>query len=130
MPPVPRPRNSFAIGLNYQAHADEGSMEVPDNPLVFTKFPSCLVGPTADIEIRSDGCDYEAELVVVIGEGEKDEAPMLANGELVGNGDGRPVEVQPGRNGHASVVSSAAGVGVVTVGSSPGIGSAASGSSS
>ncbi len=35
-PPVPRPRNCFAIGLNYQAHADEGSMEVPDNPLVFT----------------------------------------------------------------------------------------------
>lgn len=31
--------------------------------------------------------------VVVIGEGEKDEAPMLANGELVGNGDGRPVDV-------------------------------------
>jgi fructose-1,6-bisphosphatase II len=31
--------------------------------------------------------------VVVIGEGEKDEAPMLANGELVGNGDGRPVDI-------------------------------------
>ncbi len=31
--------------------------------------------------------------VVVIGEGEKDEAPMLHNGELVGNGDGRPVDV-------------------------------------
>jgi fructose-1,6-bisphosphatase II len=31
--------------------------------------------------------------VVVIGEGEKDEAPMLANGEFVGNGDGRPVDI-------------------------------------
>ena len=68
-PPVPRPRNVFAIGLNYQAHADEGSMDVPDNPLVFTKFPSCLVGPTTDVELRSDAVDYEGELVVVIGPG-------------------------------------------------------------
>ena len=71
-PPVPRPRNVFAVGLNYQAHADEGAMDVPDNPLVFTKFPSCLVGPTADVELRSDLVDYEGELVVVIGRGGKD----------------------------------------------------------
>ena len=71
-PPVPRPQNSFAIGLNYLDHAAEGSMEVPANPLVFTKFPSCLVGPTADVEMRSDFCDYEGELVVVIGRGGKD----------------------------------------------------------
>ena len=62
-PPVPRPQKSFGIGLNYQAHADEGGMDVPDNPLVFTKFPSCIVGPTADVELRSDGGDYEGELV-------------------------------------------------------------------
>lgn len=31
--------------------------------------------------------------VVVIGEGEKDSAPMLHNGEMVGNGDGRPVDI-------------------------------------
>lgn len=77
-PPVPRPRSSFAIGLNYRAHADEGSMEVPDNPLVFTKFPSCLVGPTADVEMRSDAVDYEGELVVVIGPGGKDIEPASA----------------------------------------------------
>lgn len=71
-PPVPRPRNVYAIGLNYQAHADEGGMDVPANPLVFTKFPSCLVGPTADVEMRSDAVDYEGELVVVIGPGGRD----------------------------------------------------------
>jgi hypothetical protein len=70
--PVPRPQKSFGIGLNYQAHADEGGMDVPNNPLVFTKFPSCIVGPTADVELRSDGCDYEGELLVVIGPGGKD----------------------------------------------------------
>jgi 2-keto-4-pentenoate hydratase/2-oxohepta-3-ene-1,7-dioic acid hydratase in catechol pathway len=71
-PPVPRPQKSFGIGLNYRDHAAEGSMELPKNPLVFTKFPSCLVGPTAEVELRSDACDYEGELVVVIGEGGKD----------------------------------------------------------
>lgn len=71
-PPIPRPQKSFAVGLNYRAHAAEGGMDVPDAPLVFTKFPSCIVGPTADVEMRSDGCDYEGELLVVIGRGGKD----------------------------------------------------------
>jgi 2,4-didehydro-3-deoxy-L-rhamnonate hydrolase len=71
-PPVPRPQKSFGIGLNYRDHAAEGSMEVPTNPLVFTKFPSCLVGPTADVQLRSNFCDYEGELVVVIGQRGKD----------------------------------------------------------
>ena len=83
-PPVPRPRSVFAVGLNYRAHADEGSMEVPDNPLVFTKFPSCLVGPTAEVELRGDAVDYEGELVVVIGPGGKDIDPADAWDHVVG----------------------------------------------
>ena len=83
-PPVPRPRNVYAIGLNYRAHADEGAMEVPANPLVFTKFPSCLAGPTADVEMRSDLVDYEGELVVVIGRGGKDIDPSDAWDHVVG----------------------------------------------
>jgi 2,4-diketo-3-deoxy-L-fuconate hydrolase len=71
-PPVPLPRNSFGIGLNYRDHAAEADLEVPDDPLVFTKFPSCIVGPTADVALRSDRVDYEGELVVVIGPGGKD----------------------------------------------------------
>lgn len=82
--PVPHPQKSFAVGLNYQAHADEGGMEVPKAPLVFTKFPSCLVGPTATVEMRSDFCDYEGELVVVIGKGGKDIAPADAWSHVVG----------------------------------------------
>ncbi len=71
-PPVPRPRNSFGVGLNYQAHADESSMELPKAPLIFTKFPSCIVGPNAAVELRSEFADYEVELVVVIGPGGRD----------------------------------------------------------
>ncbi len=59
----------FAIGLNYRAHADESTMSPPDVPLVFTKFPSCLTGPTDPVILGGTTDDYEAELVVVIGRG-------------------------------------------------------------
>ena len=71
-PPVPRPSKVFAIGLNYRAHAAEAEMEIPRHPVVFTKFPSCIVGPQASVELRSDRCDYEGELVVVVGPGGRD----------------------------------------------------------
>lgn len=70
--PVPRPSKVFGIGLNYRSHAEEANMEVPDNPVVFTKWPNCICAPNADIQMRSDRCDYEGELVVVIGRGGKD----------------------------------------------------------
>jgi 2-keto-4-pentenoate hydratase/2-oxohepta-3-ene-1,7-dioic acid hydratase in catechol pathway len=67
--PVPRPQKVFAIGLNYGRHAAETGAQLPPSPLTFTKFPSCLVGPTADIELSGDTVDWEVELVVVIGTG-------------------------------------------------------------
>ena len=70
--PVPRPANSFGIGLNYQTHVDEAAMDTPEVPMVFAKLPSCITGPTSDVQMRSDECDYEGELVVVIGSGGKD----------------------------------------------------------
>jgi len=66
---VPRPTKVFAIGLNYGRHAAESGMELPPAPLTFTKFPSCLVGPTADIELSGPSVDWEVELVAVIGTG-------------------------------------------------------------
>jgi 2,4-diketo-3-deoxy-L-fuconate hydrolase len=66
---VPRPRSVFAIGLNYRDHAAEASLEIPKVPMVFTKFPSCLAGPTADVPLTSNRVDWEAELVVVMGRG-------------------------------------------------------------
>ncbi len=67
--PVPRPRSCFAVGLNYPAHAAEANVAPPANPLVFTKFPSCLTGPDADIDLGCATADWEVELVVVIGRG-------------------------------------------------------------
>jgi 2-keto-4-pentenoate hydratase/2-oxohepta-3-ene-1,7-dioic acid hydratase in catechol pathway len=65
--PVPRPRNVFGVGLNYRPHAEESNMELPERPLVFGKFASCIVGPEAAIELRSETADWEVELVVIIG---------------------------------------------------------------
>lgn len=70
--PVPRPRNSFGVGLNYQLHVEEAASKTPSTPMVFTKFPSCISGPNDDVIMRSDECDYEGELLVVIGRGGKD----------------------------------------------------------
>lgn len=65
--PVPRPRQVFAIGLNYRSHAEESGMALPEVPIVFTKFPASLAGPFDDIEVVGDTTDWEVELVVVIG---------------------------------------------------------------
>ena len=63
--PVPRPPQVFAIGLNYKAHAEEGIFSVPEEPTVFTKWPSCIVGPSHAVELLVD-TDWEIELVVAI----------------------------------------------------------------
>lgn len=93
--PVPRPRNCYGIGLNYKAHADEASMDLPPAPMVFTKFPSCIVGPTADVEMRSDSVDYEAEIVAVIGPGGKDIAEADAWNHVVGLTAGQDISDRP-----------------------------------
>ena len=66
-PPSPAPRQVVAIGLNYLAHAAEMGLEAPPMPAAFTKFPSCLSGPNAEVVLRSGTVDWEAEVVAVIG---------------------------------------------------------------
>jgi 2-keto-4-pentenoate hydratase/2-oxohepta-3-ene-1,7-dioic acid hydratase in catechol pathway len=66
-PPIPAPRSVFAVGLNYRSHAEEADMALPQTPLIFTKFPSCLAGPRTDVILPGAFTDWEAELVVVIG---------------------------------------------------------------
>jgi 2-keto-4-pentenoate hydratase/2-oxohepta-3-ene-1,7-dioic acid hydratase in catechol pathway len=65
--PAPRPRQVFAIGVNYRAHAEEGGAEPPASLLVFTKWPSSFAGPVGDITLVGERVDWEAELVAVIG---------------------------------------------------------------
>ena len=79
--PIPLPRrNIFCVGRNYHAHAKELSASVFKNnaadtqawPIVFTKVPECVVGPTDNVILPtgvSQQIDYECELAVVIGTG-------------------------------------------------------------
>ncbi|WP_420309182.1 fumarylacetoacetate hydrolase family protein [Streptomyces sp. YS-B37] len=66
-PVVPAPRQIFAIGLNYRDHARESGVEVPEEPPVFTKFPTSLTGHRQDVVLPEGAVDWEAELVVVMG---------------------------------------------------------------
>ena len=59
-------------------------MEVPPVPLTFTKFPSCLSGPTAEIPLSGAVVDYEAELVVVIGRVSRHVSEADASGAVAG----------------------------------------------
>ncbi len=68
-PPVPTPRQVFAIALNYAPHAAEAGFAPPSEPLVFTKFPSCITGPVATVALPEGHVDWEIEVVAVIGRG-------------------------------------------------------------
>ncbi len=83
-PPVPAPQKVFGVGLNYTDHAEEAGLELPTEPLIFTKFPSCLVGPRADVVLTSNRVDYEVELVAVVGEGGRNIAEKDALARLAG----------------------------------------------
>lgn len=59
----------LCVGMNYRDHCAEQNAPVPTEPVIFNKFPSCVVGPTADIQLPActNLLDWEVELVVVIG---------------------------------------------------------------
>lgn len=59
----------ICVGLNYSDHAEESGMAVPDEPVIFFKATSSIVGPDDDVMIprRSRKTDWEVELGVVIG---------------------------------------------------------------
>ncbi|GAA1874749.1 fumarylacetoacetate hydrolase family protein [Asanoa iriomotensis] len=65
--PSPRPAQVFAIGLNYGAHALEAGYDIPEVPITFTKFPTCITGPHGELPIVGDTVDWEVELVAVVG---------------------------------------------------------------
>ncbi|MFQ6148075.1 fumarylacetoacetate hydrolase family protein [Streptomyces seoulensis] len=66
-PPVPRPAQIFAIGLNYRDHIAESGLDVPTEPAVFTKFATSLTGHDRAVALPDGLVDWEAELVAVIG---------------------------------------------------------------
>lgn len=66
---ISRTTNFIAIGLNYSEHATETNAEIPDEPILFNKAPSCIVGPNDDVILPpgSEKSDWEVEIAFVIG---------------------------------------------------------------
>lgn len=60
----------ICIGLNYADHAEEAGMAIPEEPIIFNKWTSAVVGPNDPIQVPrgSVKTDWEVELGVVIGE--------------------------------------------------------------
>ena len=67
--PLVRPSKIVCVGLNYSQHATESGMDVPEEPVVFFKASSAIVGPYDPIVIPKGSLktDWEVELALVIG---------------------------------------------------------------
>jgi 2-keto-4-pentenoate hydratase/2-oxohepta-3-ene-1,7-dioic acid hydratase in catechol pathway len=63
------PSKIVCVGLNYVEHAKELKMKLPEEPILFLKPPSAVIGPGTEIIVpkSSERVDYEGELGVVIG---------------------------------------------------------------
>lgn len=64
-----RPGKLIGIGLNYRDHAAETGKQVPELPLLFSKMPTSVTGPSGPVVLPAytDKPDFEGELAVVIG---------------------------------------------------------------
>ncbi|MTH97788.1 fumarylacetoacetate hydrolase family protein [Roseibium sp. RKSG952] len=67
-PPISAPGHFIGIGLNYSDHALEAGLDIPGEPIVFSKAPSCICGPNDHVLIPegSTTLDWEIELAVVM----------------------------------------------------------------
>ncbi|SPF56733.1 conserved hypothetical protein [Candidatus Desulfosporosinus infrequens] len=68
------PSKVICVGLNYALHIKEMNHKLPEDPVIFMKAPTCIIGPEAEIVYPriSQQVDYEAELAVIIGSTIKD----------------------------------------------------------
>ena len=66
---VSNPSKFIGIGLNFKDHAEEQNLPIPKEPIIFSKFTSCITGPNDPIVIPkvSSHTDWEVELGFVIG---------------------------------------------------------------
>jgi len=94
--PVCDPRKIVCVGLNYRDHAAESGVEPPEEPVLFSKFASALIGHGAPILLppASAEVDFEAELVVVVGRGGRDIARADALSHVAGYAVGHDVSAR------------------------------------
>ena len=66
---ISKPSKFIGIGLNFKDHAEEQNLPIPKEPIIFSKFTSCITGPNDQIIVPKDSqhTDWEVELGFVIG---------------------------------------------------------------
>ncbi len=95
-PCVPNPGKILCVGLNYRQHAAESGMALPETPVLFSKFNNALAAPGETVPIPADAaqCDYEAELVVVLGKRARDVAEAEALESVLGYCNGNDLSAR------------------------------------
>ena len=86
LPPI-IPVNILALGINYKKHGDETAMSYPDQPILFLKATTSIVGHKEPIVLPAAGpdcVDYEAELAIVMGKKAKNIMPDKAMDYVMG----------------------------------------------
>ena len=85
-PVIPDPAKIVCLGLNYRDHALESNAQIPEEPILFSKYATALIGLDDAIELPSvsQEVDYEAELVVAIGRGGRNIARERAMDHVAG----------------------------------------------
>lgn len=80
------PSKIVAVGLNYRDHAEEVGAKIPDEPLIFLKPSTAVIGPGESIHYprMASRVDYEGELGVVVGKRTRDVAPEEAGAYVLG----------------------------------------------
>jgi 2-keto-4-pentenoate hydratase/2-oxohepta-3-ene-1,7-dioic acid hydratase in catechol pathway len=94
--PISRPGKIMGIGLNYADHAAEAHMELPKDQLWFSKAVTAIADPFGAVHLPkvSDNLDYEAELILVIGNRCRHASRSEAAGAIFGYSIGNDVSVR------------------------------------
>jgi len=69
LPVIPNAGKILCVGINYMSHIEETGRDVPEYPVLFTRFPDSVVGhgrPMIRPRVSTD-FDYEGELAVIMG---------------------------------------------------------------
>ncbi|RRO16281.1 FAA hydrolase family protein [Saccharopolyspora rhizosphaerae] len=80
------PSKVICVGKNYADHAREMGSEAPENPLIFMKPSTAVIGPNAPIKLppNSEQVDFEGELAAIIGQPCKDVPEARGTDVLLG----------------------------------------------
>ncbi|XP_056004353.1 fumarylacetoacetate hydrolase domain-containing protein 2-like isoform X2 [Ostrea edulis] len=112
--PIYNPDKVLCVGMNYKDHCEEQNAPVPVEPVIFNKFPSCIIGPTDDLVYPSETkkLDWEVELTIVIGKDAKrvqeSDAMNYVFGYTVAHDvSARDWQLDPGKNGGQWVIGKA-----------------------